>query len=113
MVKTYILLILEINGFSIFFDICIRYKSFIIEARKTCDEGWKLEYHGYLMAGYYNHNARTTYKCVDKDPESLQGGHSNNNGYLFLFMEGRCGSLKCTSYVEGREIVCAVCSLEK
>lgn len=108
-------MIKAINGFFQFvlFGSCIRYKNFIIIARKTCDEGWKLEYHGYLMAGYYNHNAGTTYKCVDKDPESLQGGHTNSNGYLFLYVEGRCGSLKCPPYVEGREIVCAVCSLNK
>lgn len=87
--------------------------SFIIAARKTCGEGWKLEYHGYLMAGHYNHNAGTTYKCVDSDPESLPGGHTNYNGYLFYLVDGRCGSLKCPPYVEGREIFCAVCSLEK
>nr|XP_034330210.1 uncharacterized protein LOC105340293 isoform X3 [Crassostrea gigas] len=81
--------------------------------RKTCDNGWKLEYHGYLMAGYRGHNAGTTYKCVDSDPESLQGGHTDNNGYLFYMVEARCGSLKCPPYVEGREFVCAVCSLEK
>uniref|UniRef100_A0A8W8IG06 Short-chain collagen C4-like n=1 Tax=Magallana gigas TaxID=29159 RepID=A0A8W8IG06_MAGGI len=40
--------------------------------RKTCDNGWKLEYHGYLMAGHHNHNAGTTYMCVTSDPESLQ-----------------------------------------
>lgn len=87
--------------------------SFIIVARKTCDEGWKLEYNGYLMAGYYYHNAGTTFKCVDSDPESLQGSHTNNIGYLFLLVDGRCGSLKYPHYVEGREIVCAVCSLQK
>nr|XP_034330218.1 short-chain collagen C4 [Crassostrea gigas] len=81
--------------------------------RKTCDNGWKLEYHGYLMAGHHNHNAGTTYMCVTSDPESLQGGHTNNNGYLFYMAEAICGSLKCPPYVEGREFVCAVCSLEK
>ncbi|XP_062575547.1 uncharacterized protein LOC134237474 [Saccostrea cucullata] len=82
----------------------------IFPARKTCYEGWTLEYQGYLMASQYNHAAGTTYKCVDKDPDTLSGGHSNKNGYLFYFVEGRCGSLKCPPYVEGRELVCAVCS---
>lgn len=108
-------MIKAINGFFnlFFFLVHVLDIKFIIIARKSCDEGWKLEYHGYLMAGYYKHNAGTTYKCVDKDPESLQGGHTNSNGYLFLYVEGRCGSLKCPPYVEGREIVCAVCSLNK
>ncbi|XP_052705274.1 uncharacterized protein LOC128181066 [Crassostrea angulata] len=82
-------------------------------ARKTCDKGWKHEYHGYLMAGYYNHSAGTSYTCVDGDPETLQGGHINNNGYLFYLVEAICGSLKCPPYVNGRELVCVVCSLEK
>lgn len=57
------------------------------------------------MAGYYNHNAGTTYKCIDSDPKSLQGGHTDNNGYLFLCVEGRCGSLKCPPYAEGRDML--------
>ncbi|XP_061180055.1 uncharacterized protein LOC133188588 [Saccostrea echinata] len=79
-------------------------------ARKTCYKGWTLEYHGYLMAGYHGFTAGTTYTCVDKNPDTLHGGQANQNGYLFYFVEGRCGSLKCPPYVEGRELVCAVCS---
>lgn len=72
-----------------------------------------MEYHGYLIAGHHGHNAGTTYKCVDSDPESLQGGgNSNGNGYLFYIVEAVCGSLKCPPYVNGREIVCVVCSLQ-
>lgn len=86
----------------------------IIAATKRCKEGWKLEYHGYLMAGYHGHYAGTSYTCIDKDPESLHGGGNvNSNGYLFYLVEARCGSLKCPPYVEGRELVCVVCSLEK
>ncbi|XP_062575548.1 uncharacterized protein LOC134237475 [Saccostrea cucullata] len=82
----------------------------IFPARKTCFEGWTLEYQGYLMTGYHGHAAGTTYKCVDENPDTLHGGHADKNGYLFFFVEGRCGSLKCPPYVEGRELVCAVCS---
>lgn len=91
----------------------VKYFTSIIVARLTCDEGWKLEYHGYLMAGYFGHNAGTAYTCVDSDPDTLQGGHTVNNGYLFYMVEAMCGSLKCPPYVNGREIVCVVCSLEK
>nr|XP_011449403.2 uncharacterized protein LOC105343662 isoform X2 [Crassostrea gigas] len=73
-------------------------------ARKTCYKGWKLEYHGYLMAGYYNHPAATMYTCVDGDPDTLHGGHANKNGKLFYSVEARCGSLKCPPYVQGREL---------
>ncbi|XP_061178462.1 uncharacterized protein LOC133187120 [Saccostrea echinata] len=82
----------------------------VFPARKNCYKGWNLEYQGYLMAGYNNHQAGTTYKCMDKNPDTLPGGHSIKYGSLFYFVEGRCGSLKCPPYVEGRELVCAVCS---
>nr|XP_034329659.1 uncharacterized protein LOC105320069 [Crassostrea gigas] len=79
-------------------------------ARKTCRKGWTLEYHGYLMAGHHGQTAGTTYTCVDNNPDTLHGGHSNHNGYLLYPVEARCGSLKCPPYTEGRELVCAVCS---
>ncbi|XP_052691287.1 uncharacterized protein LOC128169166 [Crassostrea angulata] len=81
-------------------------------ARKTCYKGWKLEYHGNLMAGYYNSPAGTMYTCVDEHPDTLHGGRANQDGRLFYSVEARCGSLKCPPYVEGRELVCAVCSKE-
>lgn len=64
------------------------------------------------MAGHHSHNAGTAYKCVVSDPETLQGGQTDNDGYLLYIVEARCGSLKCPPYVEGGEFVCAVCSLE-
>ncbi|XP_056006011.1 uncharacterized protein LOC125657658 isoform X1 [Ostrea edulis] len=82
----------------------------VIPARKTCYKGWKLEYDGYLMAGYHGYAAATTYTCVDRNPDTITGGHSNHNGYLFYSVEAICGSLKCPPYVNGRELVCAVCS---
>ncbi|XP_056006027.1 short-chain collagen C4-like [Ostrea edulis] len=82
----------------------------VFPARKTCYKGWKLEYDGYLMAGYHTHPAATTYKCVDRKPDTITGGHSDQDGYRFYFVEAKCGSLKCPPYVNGRELVCAVCS---
>lgn len=63
-----------------------------------------------LMAGYYGHSAGSVYTCVDNHPDTLHGGRADQNGYLFHQVEARCGSLKCPPYVEGRELVCAVCS---
>ncbi|XP_056018608.1 uncharacterized protein LOC125670591 [Ostrea edulis] len=82
----------------------------VFPARKTCYKGWELEYSGSLMAGFHGHPAATTYKCVDRNPDTITGGHSNHNGYLFYPVEARCGSLKCPPYVDGRELVCVVCS---
>ncbi|XP_078339048.1 uncharacterized protein LOC144627079 [Crassostrea virginica] len=81
-------------------------------ARKSCYRGWKLEYNGYLMAGYYRHTAGSMYTCVDSNPDVLHGGIPNYDGKLFYLVEARCGSLKCPPYHGGRELVCAVCSKE-
>ena len=64
------------------------------------------------MAGHITHVAGTQYTCMDSHPDTLHGGRSDKNGYLFYPVEGRCGSLKCPPYVEGRELTCVVCSKE-
>lgn len=58
----------------------------MIVARTSCYKGWKLEYNGYLMAGYYKYNAGTMHRCVDHNPESLPGdGNTDSNGYLLYW----------------------------
>ena len=51
--------------------------------RRRCYNGWREEYSGYLMSGYYNQAAASEYACVDEDPETMKGGSSNLNGILF------------------------------
>ncbi|XP_045162545.2 uncharacterized protein LOC123527260 [Mercenaria mercenaria] len=82
----------------------------MLPGRNDCYQGWTLEYHGRLVAGYYDHPAASEYVCLDEHPESIEGGNANENGKLFYSVEGRCGSLKCPPYVNGRELTCAVCS---
>ncbi|XP_019642862.1 PREDICTED: short-chain collagen C4-like isoform X6 [Branchiostoma belcheri] len=82
----------------------------MIPARNTCYSGWTREYHGYLMASYYNHPGSKEYVCVDEQPEAVPGGHADHNGALFYPVEARCGSLPCPRYVEGRELTCVVCT---
>ena len=71
-----------------------------------------MEYRGYLMAGKPGYKAGSMYTCVDGHPDTVHGGSANGNGYLFYIVEARCGSLKCPPYVNGRELVCVVCSKE-
>ncbi|XP_019644204.1 PREDICTED: short-chain collagen C4-like [Branchiostoma belcheri] len=82
----------------------------MIPARNTCYSGWTREYHGYLMAEWYNHPGSKEYVCVDEQPEALPGGQANHNGALFYPVEARCGSLPCPRYVDGRELTCVVCT---
>ena len=87
-----------------------RSSTIMIPGRSECYPGWTLEYWGYLMSGHYDFNAATNYYCVDADQEAIYGRGKNDNGYLLYFVEGRCGSLHCPPYVNGRELTCAVCT---
>ena len=82
----------------------------MIPGRNQCYSGWTLEYKGYLVAGYYGHTAPTEYVCLVDNPDVIPHGHANQNGKLFYMVEGRCGSLTCPPYVDGRELTCVVCS---
>ena len=81
----------------------------MMPGRNTCYKGWHLEYAGYLTAGAHAAQAATEYVCMDAHPETLPSGFANENGALFFFVEGICGSLECPPYENGRELTCAVC----
>lgn len=82
----------------------------MVPARNRCHTGWILEYSGYLMTSHYNHKGRTSYNCVDRDPEADPAGYRDENGALFYPVQASCGSLSCPPYVQNRELTCAVCS---
>ena len=84
---------------------------YMIPAKHTCPANWTTEYYGYLMAerSHPNHK-RSLFSCVDKLLTSVIGSKYNHNGFLFYFVEGRCGSLPCPPYEETKELTCAVCT---
>ena len=83
----------------------------MVPAKNQCHPGWTHEYHGYLSAGYHKHAAASEYVCVDREAEWLNGGKTtNHNGKMFYFVEGRCGSLQCPPYENGKELTCVVCT---
>jgi hypothetical protein len=87
-----------------------RATSVMIPARTSCYVGWHLEYAGYLMAGASTHVAASEFVCVDAHPQPEPHSFQNDNGKLFYFVEGICGSLPCPPYVNGRELACVVCT---
>ena len=92
-------------------DVTKRSTVLMIPGRSKCYPGWTLEYAGYLMSGHYEHAGATDYYCVDKDPQDLPDGTTNENGHLLYFVEARCvASLRCPPYVSGREFQCVVCT---
>ena len=82
----------------------------MIPGRKKCYEGWTREYCGYLMSDNFGHKHSLDYYCIDADQQTLQAGSANVMGNHLYFVEGRCGSLPCPPYVEGRELTCVVCT---
>ncbi|XP_045161828.1 uncharacterized protein LOC123526646 [Mercenaria mercenaria] len=81
----------------------------MVPGRNECHRNYTLEYKGYLMSSYKNHQA-SEFVCVDEQPEIIPGTHESDNGKLFYFVEGSCGSLQCDPYKHGWEFTCAVCS---
>ena len=81
----------------------------MIPAKMTCPSSWTQEYRGYLMAERSNHH-RSTFECVDRNPESLPGSGSQRDGARFYHTESTCDTLPCPPYVAGRENTCVVCT---
>ena len=88
-----------------------------IQGTKTCPDGWRTEYMGYLGSG---NNARrseatTEYVCIDENPEvNMETGGRRDDGTRLGRVEAICrdraGSLPCDKYPNGNELTCVVCS---
>ena len=88
-----------------------RSTSMMVPAKRTCPQGWTLEYEGLLMAGNWQQQGQSEYVCVSLGMESIPGGSANTNGGLFYVVEVDCGyALPCPPYQEGYELSCVVCS---
>ncbi|KXJ29244.1 short-chain collagen C4 [Exaiptasia diaphana] len=82
----------------------------MIPATYECPAGWSKEYWGYLVSECYNHANQKNFICVDQDAEPVKGSYRSRAGAYLFGVKGRCGSLPCLPYVEGRELTCAVCT---
>ena len=82
---------------------------YMVPAKYSCPSGWTREYYGYLMSNYYK-DATSEFTCVDIAFKSVVGSSANQDGLLFHFVEGRCGSLPCPPYDSTKELTCAVCT---
>ena len=82
----------------------------MIPAKVHCPTNWTVEYTGYLMSENNGH-FRSTYECVDKDPESVPGLNAETEMSAFLHVEPVCtDSFSCPPYDAGKELTCVVCS---
>ena len=55
----------------------------MIPAKRTCPEGWTMEFRGYLATDM-NQFSSKDFVCLDEAPEGLTGSYADNNGALFL-----------------------------
>jgi hypothetical protein len=83
--------------------------TFLFSGRKTCYNGWKAEYSGYLMSDSSKQSSKD-YVCVDKNAEALDNNISNNDHALLVPIRTRCGSLRCPPYTNQADIQCVVCT---
>ena len=79
----------------------------MIPAWRHCPNGWTVEYTGYLMSEY---QVKATYECVDLNPQSVPGSHTDTDGGLFHHVEATCNGLPCPPYDPQKELTCAVCT---
>ena len=84
-----------------------RTNKIMIPSHYECPSGWRREYYGYLMAGYYNSKAATQFTCIDESVEQIPASGSNTNGKLFHTVEAHCGHfIPCSD----KELTCVVCT---
>ena len=82
----------------------------MIPANLHCPTHWTVEYTGYLMTEHHSHR-RSTYECVDKDPESVSGLDAGSGDNAFFYhVEPHCTGLSCPPYDDQKELTCVVCS---
>ena len=61
------------------------------------------------MSEHANHY-RSQFTCIDTAFKPVTGSSAGKHSLLFYFVEGRCGSLPCPTYVETKELSCTVCT---
>ena len=81
----------------------------MIPAKTQCPSSWTREYYGYLTAEHDSYH-RSSYECVDSNPEAIPGSSSHLNGALFYYVGGTCNGLDCPPYESSRILSCTVCT---
>jgi hypothetical protein len=85
-------------------------KKIMMPGTNMCPDGWTKLYYGWLMGGYYNYAASTSYICVDVNPDVIIGEGASQNGALLHHIQVDCGyGIPCPPYDERRELSCVVC----
>ena len=84
----------------------------MVPAKTECPSSWTREYYGYLMTES-NHSGRhrSSFSCVDVNPDTVPGGGANTNGAVLYYVKAKCNDgLPCPPYVANKVVTCAVCT---
>ena len=85
----------------------------MVPAKTRCPytSSWTKEYYGYLMTEReHTSHYRSSFDCVDVNPDVVPGGGGNTNGALFHHVVASCNGLQCPPYQANRVVSCAVCT---
>ena len=85
----------------------------MIPAKTQCPASWTREYYGYLMTEReHPSHYRSSFDCVDVNPDTVPGEISNTNGAMFFQVVASCpnSGLECDPYKSNQAISCAVCT---
>ncbi|CAG2187242.1 unnamed protein product [Mytilus edulis] len=82
----------------------------MIPGKTSCYTGWKTEYFGRMSASANYHKASSQYTCIDENPDVLEAGVEDKNGYLIFAVIAVCGSLRCPPFYDTALLTCVVCS---
>ena len=88
-----------------------RAATIMVPAKTVCPSSWTREYYGYLTSeGETTNHYRSTYNCVDVNPDIIADSAFNSNGALFYYVQSTCNGFACPPYENNRILSCAVCT---
>ena len=88
-----------------------RATTIVVPAKTTCPSSWTREYYGYLSTdAEQDTHRRSTYNCLDINPETIPGTSDNTNPSLFHYTITNCNGFSCPPFENGRILACAVCT---
>ena len=90
-------------------DVPTRARAIMVPAKITCPPSWTREYYGYLMTEHDGYH-RSSYTCLDVDPEPIAREGSDTNPSLFYHTVTDCNGLSCPPYENNRLLSCVVCT---
>ena len=89
--------------------VSIRATAVMIPAKTECPSSWTREYYGYLTSDHDGHY-RSSFTCVDVNPETVPGSSASTNGALFYYSFSTCNGLDCPPYENNQILSCVVCT---